>query len=216
MAFIAATVFASASLFAQKDVTFTITKMESEKGWTKDMDIDGKSYEAKVGITFTFNKADGETSPTYAETTTSSGATQCVAHLNVGNTLTITSSNKTFTKIVFSPTKKSLAPLTNDKGEANYEMTDGTFTGANKPTYTWEGETSSYFIKNKINAAGFQFNKITVTYVDGYTGVEHVSTIDLTDGKVYSIDGQYVGKGKESVTKSGVYVVNGKKTIIRK
>lgn len=218
MAFVAASIFVSANTFAQnaaeENVTFSLSKM-IDNGWDKGQSLDGVDYSQK-GVTMSFSKGDGETDPVYTEHTYSGGKTDNVLQLNVGNKLTFSSTTKTFTKVVFTPVAKAKSPKS-EKSGPNYEMSEGEYTGPDaEPKYTWTGKTSDFFLKNKNNKGGMVFSRVVVTCVDGYTGIESVTTIDLTDGKVYSIDGQYVGKGKESVTKSGVYVVNGKKTIIRK
>ena len=51
---------------------------------------------------------------------------------------------------------------------------------------------------------------------DTATGVESVFQFNIKDGKVYDLNGTYVGNSLDNVTKSGVYVVNGKKTVVKK
>lgn len=51
---------------------------------------------------------------------------------------------------------------------------------------------------------------------DGATGVESVFQLNVKNGKVYDLNGTYVGNSLDNVTKSGVYVVNGKKTVVKK
>lgn len=54
---------------------------------------------------------------------------------------------------------------------------------------------------------------IALTYTA--TGIENVEASEKkTDGRVYSISGQYVGNTVEGLSK-GVYVVNGKKIVIK-
>lgn len=209
MAFVAAVALMSANTFAQTNVTFSLNKM-IDNGWTNGQSLDGETYSQKgPGVTIGFEKGDGEKEPIYTEYTNSKNVTTNVVQLNVGNKLTLTSGSKTFTKIVFSPTALSSAP----KG-TNCEMTEGEYT---ETGYTWTGRTSNFMLKNVNNKGGIQILRVEITCEDGVTnGVQSVYTIDLKDGKVYDINGTYVGKDTKSIKKSGVYVVNGKKTMIKK
>lgn len=211
MAFVAAIAWMSANTFAQSsEVTFSLNRMINN-GWTNGQNLNGVTFEQKsADVTIGFETGTGESDPIYTEYTNSSNVKSNVVQLNVGNVLTLTSKTKTFTKIVFTPTAKSKAPT-----GTNYEMTNGDYT---ENGYTWTGRTSNFTLKNVSNKGGIQLTTVKITLEDGVTdGIESVYTIDLKNGgKVYDINGNYVGKGIDSIHKSGVYVVNGKKTMIKK
>lgn len=216
MAFVAAVALVSANTFAQ-DVTFSLTKMV-DNGWEKGQSLDKIEYSQK-GVTIAFSKADGETDPIYREVEDSKGNKSVIAALTIGNKLTLTSENLTFTKIQFKPTAKGKSPKS-EKSGPNYEMSEGKYVGPEGATsdekYVWTGETSEFFIKNLTNKNGIEFNAIMIWTKDVATGVESVFQLDVKNGKVYDLNGTYVGNSLENVTKSGVYVVNGKKTVVKK
>lgn len=216
MAFVAAVALVSANTFAQ-DVTFSLTKMV-DNGWEKGQSLDKIEYSQK-GVTIAFSKADGETAPIYREVEDSKGNKSVIAALTIGNKLTLTSENLTFTKIQFKPTAKGKSPKS-EKSGPNCEMTSGTYVGPEGATsdekYVWTGETSEFFIKNLTNKNGIELNAIMIWTKDGATGVESVFQLDVKNGKVYDLNGTYVGNSLDNVTKSGVYVVNGKKTVVKK
>lgn len=218
MAFVAAVALVSANTFAQNaDVTFSLTKMV-DNGWTKGQSLDNVEYSQK-NVTIAFSKADGETDPIYREVEDSKGNKSVIAALTIGNKLTLTSDKFTFTKIQFKPTAKGKSPKS-EKSGPNYEMTNGTYVGpegeTNETKYVWEGETSEFFIKNLNNKNGIEFNSIMIWYKEGFTSGVSVVELNLKNGKVYDLNGTYVGNSLDNVTKSGVYVVNGKKTVVKK
>lgn len=218
MAFVAAVALVSANTFAQNaDVTFSLTKMV-DNGWTKGQSLDNVEYSQK-NVTLAFSKADGETDPVYREVEDSKGNKSVIAALTIGNKLTLTSDKFTFTKIQFKPTAKSKSPKS-EKSGPNYEMTNGTYVGpegeTNETKYVWEGETSEFFIKNLNNKNGIEFNSIMIWYKEGFTSGVSVVELNLKNGKVYDLNGTYVGNSLDNVTKSGVYVINGKKTVVKK
>lgn len=216
MAFVAAVALVSANTFAQ-DVTFSLTKMV-DNGWEKGQSLDKVEYSQK-NVTIAFSKADGETDPIYREVEDSKGNKSVVAALTIGNKLTLTSEKLTFTKIQFKPTAKGKSPKS-EKSGPNYEMSEGKYVGPEGETdatkYVWEGETSNFFVKNVSNKNGIEFNAIMIWAKDVATGVESVFQLDVKNGKVYDLNGTYVGNSLDNVTKSGVYVVNGKKTVVKK
>lgn len=216
MAFVAAVALVSANTFAQ-DVTFSLTKMV-DNGWEKGQSLDKIEYSQK-GVTIAFSKADGETDPIYREVEDSKGNKSVIAALTIGNKLTLTSENLTFTKIQFKPTAKGKSPKS-EKSGPNYEMSEGKYVGPEGATsdekYVWTGETSEFFIKNLTNKNGIEFNAIMIWTKDVATGVESVFQLDVKNGKVYDLNGTYVGNSLDNVTKSGIYVVNGKKTVVKK
>lgn len=53
-----------------------------------------------------------------------------------------------------------------------------------------------------------------MTIVDDATGIDTINTFIQVDGKVYSIDGRYVGDSMEG-QHSGIYVKNGKKYVVK-
>ena len=216
MAFVAAVALVSANTFAQ-DVTFSLIKMV-DNGWEKGQSLDKVEYSQK-NVTIAFSKADGETDPIYREVEDSKGNKSVIAALTIGNKLTLTSEKLTFTKIKFKPTAKSKSPKS-ENSAPNYEMSEGKYVGPEGETdatkYVWEGETSNFFVKNVSNKNGIEFNAIMIWAKDGATGVESVFQLDVKNGKVYDLNGTYVGNSLDNVTKSGVYVVNGKKTVVKK
>lgn len=218
MAFVAAVALVSANTFAQNaDVTFSLTKMV-DNGWTKGQSLDNVEYSQK-NVTLAFSKADGETDPVYREVEDSKGNKSVIAALTIGNKLTLTSDKFTFTKIQFKPTAKGKSPKS-EKSGPNYEMTNGTYVGpegeTNETKYVWEGETSEFFIKNLNNKNGIEFNSIMIWYKEGFTSGVSVVELNLKNGKIYDLNGTYIGNSLDNVTKSGVYVVNGKKTVVKK
>lgn len=218
MAFVAAVALVSANTFAQNaDVTFSLTKMV-DNGWEKGQSLDNVEYSQK-NVTIAFSKADGETDPVYREVEDSKGNKSVIAALTIGNKLTLTSDKFTFTKIQFKPTAKGKSPKS-EKSGPNYEMTNGTYVGpegeTNETKYVWEGETSEFFIKNLNNKNGIEFNSIMIWYKEGFTSGVSVVELNLKNGKVYDLNGTYVGNSLDNVTKSGVYVINGKKTVVKK
>lgn len=218
MAFVAAVALVSANTFAQNaDVTFSLTKMV-DNGWEKGQSLDNVEYSQK-NVTIAFSKADGETDPIYREVEDSKGNKSVIAALTIGNKLTLTSDKFTFTKIQFKPTAKGKSPKS-EKSGPNYEMTNGTYVGlegeTNETKYVWEGETSEFFIKNLNNKKGIEFNSIMIWYKEGFTSGVSVVELNLKNGKVYDLNGTYVGNSLDNVTKSGVYVINGKKTVVKK
>lgn len=216
MAFVAAVALVSANTFAQ-DVTFSLTKMV-DNGWEKGQSLDNVEYSQK-NVTLAFSKADGETDPVYREVEDSKGNKSVIAALTIGNKLTLTSDKFTFTKIQFKPTAKGKSPKS-EKSGPNYKMTNGTYVGpegeTNETKYVWEGETSEFFIKNLNNKNGIEFNSIMIWYKEGFTSGVSVVELNLKNGKVYDLNGTYVGNSLDNVTKSGVYVINGKKTVVKK
>lgn len=218
MAFVAAVALVSANTFAQNaDVTFSLTKMV-DNGWEKGQSLDNVEYSQK-NVTIAFSKADGETDPVYREVEDSKGNKSVIAALTIGNKLTLTSDKFTFTKIQFKPTAKGKSPKS-EKSGPNYEMTNGTYVGSegetNETKYVWEGETSEFFIKNLNNKNGIEFNSIMIWYKEGFTSGVSVVELNLKNGKIYDLNGTYVGNSLDNVTKSGVYVINGKKTVVKK
>lgn len=218
MAFVAAVALVSANTFAQNaDVTFSLTKMV-DNGWTKGQSLDNVEYSQK-NVTLAFSKADSETDPVYREVEDSKGNKSVIAALTIGNKLTLTSDRFTFTKIQFKPTAKGKSPKS-EKSGPNYEMTNGTYVGpegeTNETKYVWEGETSEFFIKNLNNKNGIEFNSIMIWYKEGFTSGVSVVELNLKNGKIYDLNGTYVGNSLDNVTKSGVYVINGKKTVVKK
>lgn len=216
MAFVAAVALVSVNTFAQ-NVTFSLTKMV-DNGWEKGQSLDNVEYSQK-NVTIAFSKADGETAPIYREVEDSKGNKSVIAALTIGNKLTLTSDKFTFTKIQFKPTAKGKSPKS-EKSGPNYEMTNGTYVGpegeTNQTKYVWEGETSEFFIKNLNNKNGIEFNSIMIWYKEGVTSGVSVVELNLKNGKVYDLNGTYVGNSLDNVTKSGVYVINGKKTVVKK
>ena len=79
-----------------------------------------------------------------------------------------------------------------------------------------------YYIFGAETGANIDFYSLGFTsYSDsnysGTTGINDVVTntdATISDGKIYTIDGRYIGKDKESL-KKGIYIMNGKKFIVK-
>lgn len=222
MAFVAAVALVSANTFAQDaDVTFALQKMSTlqENPWTPEQSLDGVKF-TQHNITLSIEKGEGTENPIYANHKyKEDGDVFNILQLNVGNKLTLSSEKLTITKVKFQPVAKGNSPKA-EKSANNYEMSEGTYVGPEGATkdeqYVWTGETSEYFLKNATCKNGLKFSYIYVWTKDGATGVESVFQLDVKNGKVYDLNGTYVGNSLDNVTKSGVYVVNGKKTVVKK
>lgn len=69
------------------------------------------------------------------------------------------------------------------------------------------------FDDNTTQTEDMSLVNIVLNY--GTSGIESVQVADkVTDGKVYSISGQYVGNTTKGLQK-GIYIVNGKKIVIK-
>ena len=210
IAFVAAAAFVSTNVMAQTVETFSFGKVAE---WSLGTELDGSQLVRKSSnLTMTFLKGEGEQSPV-VKTSSRAGKSDVTAALFVGNTLKIESENNSITSVKFGFSQGSCAariePTTN---EPNYSISEGTY-----DNYVWTGKTSSFFLKNVSNDKGIEMLRVEVTWVEGATGVEHVTTVDLQNAaKVYDLNGTFVGNGVNSVKTSGVYVVGGKKTVVRK
>ena len=63
----------------------------------------------------------------------------------------------------------------------------------------------------------FGFTSYSDSNYGGTTGIENVVTgndATVNDGKIYTIDGRYIGKDKENLGK-GLYIMNGKKFVVK-
>ena len=68
-----------------------------------------------------------------------------------------------------------------------------------------------------IDFYSFGFTSYSDSNYGGTTGIENVVTgndATVNDGKIYTIDGRYIGKDKENLGK-GLYIMNGKKFVVK-
>ena len=85
-------------------------------------------------------------------------------------------------------------------------VTSLTFSG-NNVTMTFEDETSLTEDMSLVS--------IDLTYNDDTSGITEVETADKQrNNRIYTISGQFVGTSKENLP-AGIYIVNGKKFIIK-
>lgn len=210
LALIAIVAFASNNVFAQETIDMNLYGLK-DKTWTVGQSLDGVSYtDEKSEIEISFSKGDGTADPTFIEyDTKKNGVMSWTTNLVKGNTLTLKSTKHTITEIKFEFTFGSnSAQIKNDI--PNYEFSaTGDFT-YEKPI--WKGRSSIITLKNTKKGA-IQVRKLSITYVDGVTGIEKVTTVNIKkDNKVYDLAGNYVGNDIKAV-KAGVYIVNGKKIV---
>lgn len=80
---------------------------------------------------------------------------------------------------------------------------------------TFDGDNVTLlFSDNSSQAEDMSLVKLTFSY-DGSTGINQVESLkEALRGKVYNLNGQLVGTSTEGLAK-GVYIVNGKKVIIK-
>lgn len=72
---------------------------------------------------------------------------------------------------------------------------------------TMKGFRAYFYVPSKVSAAAININ------IDGETtGINNIETETTVNGKVYNLNGQYVGNSLNGL-KKGIYVVNGKKVI---
>lgn len=72
---------------------------------------------------------------------------------------------------------------------------------------TMKGFRAYFYVPSKVSAAALNIN------IDGEaTGINNIETEAAVNGKVYNLNGQYVGNSLNGL-KKGIYVVNGKKVI---
>lgn len=94
--------------------------------------------------------------------------------------------------------------VTVNGAQINKFVTNLTFSGDN---------VTLVFDDSSSQAEDMSLVNIALTY--GATGIENVEASERkTDGRVYSISGQYVGNTTDGLGK-GVYIVNGKKIVIK-
>lgn len=83
---------------------------------------------------------------------------------------------------------------------------------------TVEGDVTAGSNYGLIAGGGRNVNLAVITFVPGEgTGINNVvtdTTAAPTDGKIYTIDGRYVGTDKAALSK-GLYIQNGKKFIVK-
>ena len=98
----------------------------------------------------------------------------------------------------------------------------------NKQTVTIEGQV----IEKTISEITFDGDNVVLHYADNTSATEDMSLVTLSfsytttgisqvegikkalQGKVYNLQGQYVGSSLQGLSK-GVYIINGKKVIIK-
>ncbi len=100
-----------------------------------------------------------------------------------------------------------------DTGETvviNGSVTDGFVT-----SITFDGDDAILsFADGKTATADMSQVSITLTYDSGDTAIRDIRQENAAAPRVYSLSGQYVGDSAKGL-KSGVYIVNGKKVVIR-
>lgn len=100
-----------------------------------------------------------------------------------------------------------------DTGETvviNGSVNDGFVT-----SITFDGDDAILsFADGKTATADMSQVSITLTYDPGDTAIRDVRQENTAAPRVYSVSGQYVGCSTEGL-RSGVYIVNGKKVVIR-
>lgn len=209
LALIAIVAFVNNNVFAQEtDLQINLYALK-DKLWTVGQSLDGESYkDKKTEFEVSFSKGEGTENPTFIEYTDRKGNTQYGTQLEIGNTITLTSYKHTITKVEFGFSTATNSAKTDDEKGDNYEFSSGKY---EKPN--WTGSTGILTLKNVSNKQGFQIRRITITYLDGVTGIEKVTTINVKkDNKVYNLSGNYISNDINTV-KAGIYVVNGKKVI---
>ena len=83
----------------------------------------------------------------------------------------------------------------------------GKFVAPAAATNTMKGFRAYFYVPSKVSAAALNIN------FDGETtGINSIETEAAVNGKVYNLNGQYVGNSLNGL-KKGIYVVNGKKVI---
>ena len=83
----------------------------------------------------------------------------------------------------------------------------GKFVAPAAATNTMKGFRAYFYVPSKVSAAALNIN------FDGETtGINSIKTNATVNGKVYNLNGQYVGNSLNGL-KKGIYVVNGKKVI---
>ena len=83
----------------------------------------------------------------------------------------------------------------------------GKFVAPAAATNTMKGFRAYFYVPSKVSAAALNIN------IDGETtGINNIETEATVNGKVYNLNGQYVGNSLNGL-KTAIYVVNGKKVI---
>ena len=83
----------------------------------------------------------------------------------------------------------------------------GKFVAPAAATNTMKGFRAYFMVPSGASAAAININ------IDGETtGINNIETEATVNGKVYNLNGQYVGNSLNGL-KKGIYVVNGKKVI---
>lgn len=94
-------------------------------------------------------------------------------------------------------------------------MIDGQAVGKTVKEITFDGDNVILsYSDNTSDTKDMSLVSLAFTY-DGTTGIDQVETSEKAlQGKVFNLNGQYVGTSTEGLAK-GVYIVNGKKVIIK-
>ncbi len=168
--------FALTALTAQADektdtATFTLTK----EAWTHDQSLDGVSTVRDKVITLSFSKGSGTSVPLY--TASSKTATDNIAKLSVGNSLTLSSTSKVITAVTFKFTAKSKAATVTGT-TANYTISCGSYTGASP--YNWTGNATELTLTNTSNKGGFEITAIIVYYESPSVTYDEAATPTIT------------------------------------
>lgn len=95
----------------------------------------------------------------------------------------------------------------NTNGTELFLNAAGKFVAPAAATNTMKGFRAYFYVPSKVSAAALNIN------IDGETtGINNIETEATVNGKVYNLNGQYVGNSLNGL-KKGIYVVNGKKVI---
>ena len=92
---------------------------------------------------------------------------------------------------------------------------DGQAVGKTVKEITFDGDNVILsYSDNTSDTKDMSLVSLAFTY-DGTTGIDQVETTEKAlQGKVFILNGQYVGTSTEGLAK-GVYIINGKKVIIK-
>lgn len=116
-----------------------------------------------------------------------------------------------------------VAPYTNDGTQLTLDVREGDAELSKSEFTMMQGRWSAFStkvngtgnvkIRFKTNKGRFFLDKVCLTNED-VTGISNVTVNgnDANDGRIYSLDGRYMGKDLDGLQK-GVYIVNGKKII---
>ncbi|MBR4390932.1 MAG: chitobiase/beta-hexosaminidase C-terminal domain-containing protein [Bacteroidales bacterium] len=128
----------------------------SEQGYENGQDVNGEVIDIDANVSVVFNKADGGTAPAYYSTGTSIRA-------YAGNTVEFSAASGVISSIVITPgSGDKTNEVTADVGDLEYPV--------------WTGSSGSVVLTIQGTSGHRRIKAIEVTYDDGGTVVESVST----------------------------------------